>query len=122
MIDFQFNTDEEILHIDFSGKITKDDIEDLYKRILSMEFPTTLFIFQNEVNADFIDSDNLIPIAVNFYTKMSSKHERIEIAVWQTEPIKTAYSFLFKNNFDIDNIKIKIFYTKKAALDWLKKI
>lgn len=122
MTNFYFNKEEGILNIEYSEKITDEGIKNLYEQLLNLDLPENLFIFQNEVNAEFIDSDILIPRAVEFYTKLSKKHKRIEIAVWQTEPVKTAYSFIFKNLLEIDNLQIKIFYTKKAALDWLKKL
>ena len=98
-----------------------NDIIELYEKLsFEKELPKQLLIFQNETNAEFIESEALIPVAVDSFQKLSFKYERIKVAVWQTEPVKTAYSFIFKKTFDLHNFEIEIFYTEKAALKWLK--
>ena len=121
MIKHNFNKDDNILYIDYIGKVVKKDIIELYDSLLSEKnLPANLLIFQDEKEADFIDSDSLIPIAVKSYKKLLLKHISVKIAIWQTEPTKTAYSFVFKKTFDLKKFMIEIFYTKIAAVSWLK--
>ena len=123
MVQYNFNTENNILYIDYSGKIIKKDIIELYENLLSEKnFPNHLLIFQNEMNAEFLDSENLIPIAVDSFKELCLKHDSIKVAVWQTEPVKTAYSFVFKKTVNLKNFFVEIFYTKNVALDWLNNI
>ena len=123
MVQYNFNTEDNILYIDYSGKIIKKDIIELYENLLSEKhLPNHLLIFQNERNAEFSDSEKLIPIAVDSFKQLSLKHDSVRVAVWQTEPVKTAYSFVFKKAVNIKNFFVDIFYTKKVALNWLTKI
>ena len=121
MIQHNFNKDDNIFYIDYIGKIVKKDVIELYDYLLSEKnLPDHLLIFQDEKEADFIDSESLIPIAVESFKKLSVIHSSVKIAIWQTEPTMTAYSFVFKKTFDLKNFMIEVFYTKKAAISWLK--
>ena len=123
MIHYNFNTKDNILNIDYSGKIIIKDIIELYEKLLSEKsYPNNLLIFQDETNAEFIESENLIPVALDSLKQLALKYDSVKVAIWQTEPVKTAYSYFFKNKINILNLNLEIFYTKEAAINWLKNL
>ena len=120
MIQTVFDHKTQVLSAKFDGLITILEIEQYYQDILSnVSLPKNLRIFQDETQAEFLNSNSLIPETVNWVKKMAQNFSRVKVAVWQSKPVETAYSFLFADSLDIDNYEIKIFNTREGALYWL---
>jgi len=121
MIKYDFDNSEQILHLDFIGEIKEDDIVNLYQKMYDDEsLPDDLLIFQDENDAEFIDSRKLITVAMQLIKKLLTKHKTVKVAVWQNEPVKTAYSYFYKSRIVNVNYSLNIFSTREACFEWLK--
>ncbi len=122
MIKYSFNKDHKILYLIYKGKIYRDDISELYTKILNDDsLPQNLLIFQDENKAEFINSENLINFSIKYIKLLNQEFRKIKVAVWQNDPVKTAYSYFYKTIVARDQYEINVFYTKEAALVWIKE-
>jgi len=120
MIYSEFDKKNQLLLVKFEGIISMKEIEHYYDGILSnVQLPKVLRIFQDETRAEFINSSYLILNTVQWIRKITEKYDRVKVAVWQSRPVETAYSFLFADSLDINNYEIKIFNTREGAFYWL---
>lgn len=120
MIKYDFDNNEKILYLNFIGEINEHDIIDLYQKLFDDEsLPDDLLIFQDENDAEFIDSRKLITIAMQQIKKLLTKRKTVKVAVWQNEPVKTAYSYFYKSRIVDVNYSLSIFSTCEACLEWL---
>ena len=122
MIKYKFKPKKKILFLTYKGRIEEIEIFELYKKLFEDErLPENLLIFQDENKAEFIQSEKLINVSLDLIKKLKEKFNSIKIAVWQNDPIKTAYSYLYKEMTTDNQYEIEIFFTKEAALVWLKE-
>lgn len=124
MIRTTFYPEEGYLYIHFSGKIGIEDITDYYTELINKVniYPKNLLILQDEREADFEDSKNLIHQTLPLLKKLSATYPSIKVAIWQTVPVKVAYSMVFIKDARFDNYQVELFYTREAALNWLRLI
>lgn len=121
MISFHFHKSDNILHVIYTGTIGPTDIIDFFEKLYSNKnLPKVLYIIQDEIEAQFEDSDVIISKAIELINKIVKRYTFIHVAIIQTAPIETAYSMIFKELVKAPNYHIEIFYSKDNALNWLK--
>jgi hypothetical protein len=79
MIKYSFNKDDNLLYLTYQGEIYREKIEELCTKILNDDsLPQDLFIFQDENEAEFINSENLINFSIKYIKLLNQKFKKSE--------------------------------------------
>lgn len=105
-----------------TSDVSWEEQSDFYKELAQdyMYLPV-LRLLQNEMQASFPETDRMIEQSRELIRILTDRFARVKLAVVQTRPVETAYSFMFFDHFDGVKIDCQVFSTEENAAAWLAK-
>lgn len=125
MISYHFDKEDKILNVKFQGEIS---IQDMYDHILwlreNKELPQRLKILSETTEAKWsekVGRQELLSFLEENKTSLAQR-EIIYDAYVISGTFETALGMLYRELNKIKNYNFNVFSTKRAALNWLRKI
>ena len=109
-----------IFEISLTEKVDMNDILDFLKEFETLNYlPNDVKLIYDFQNAELeLDIDQLTEISKTA-DEVTLKYKTVRTAFVVSEPVVTAYSYLFSKMDKRKNIERKVFSTTKAAREWL---
>ena len=123
MISWNFNKENGILEVTYSGHISIEEFIN-YGNTLKKDnsLPRVLKILTNAQNANYdikkTEEKNQLIMKESLKQQLKA-YTFVKNAVIHKKPVETAISYTFKEIFSFENYSQKTFYTQEAALRWL---
>lgn len=122
MITVEFDTQKQLLHINYSGEINLTEIIDNITHIfMDLQLPSKLHILEDGTQAFY----NLPQDANEQILKEMSKHVDkfgcVFVAFVQNKPLETAVNLEYEHDVLFPNFHYKVFSSRDNALKWLGK-
>ena len=120
MINWEYNTDTQILEVYYIGNIIQEEYDNyIFFLKNSKELPRNLKILTDASNAIYSYKMINFNQVLNEIRILLRSYKCVKNAFLHAKPNETAISMIMENRLKIDNYQQKIFSTNKAALDWL---
>lgn len=124
MINYEFDSQQEILHVEFTGEITVEELNDYIISIReNKELPDNLKILSDASKGKFakkIGRRELLTFLEE--NKKSLLHrDTISDAFVLSSSFEMALGMLYRAYNDIENYQFNVFSSKEAAFKWLKQ-
>lgn len=125
MIQWNYDRNRNLIEAKFSGPISFQEIQDHVKSLGRIEnLPDRLNILDDFTEADYkllFKSRKGMKVLRDIRSRMP-KYKLVKEAIIQNNPYIAAFSFLYRKFFTgTRNYQIRVFSTRKAALEWLEE-
>lgn len=122
MIEFRYNSEEDIIYLERSGDISLQDVLSCINSInQNFQSLQKLHIIDDLRHSVSTFKKEEYPVMINELKKRVNRYNQVKHAVIVNNPSDTALTILFAmKSKSIENYSFKIFSTIEAAKYWLK--
>lgn len=123
MINYQFNSESNILETTFSGTVSVENLKNYMQKIHDKkDLPRKLKVIIDASNVNFEIDPTHSQEATAFNYSLSKKYEHIKTAIISNDPKRTAMLLMYQYGANSKNYEVKLFVLKENALKWLSQI
>lgn len=120
MIRTTYDSANCILHSEFSGPITLNELMDyFYELATNSNLPDSFYYFEDHTEADFVFKAKDLKKVTRLVNTCIKRFKYIKVAIVLSKPKETAYSILALQHIKFPALNALVFSTREAATEWL---
>lgn len=121
MIEYSFNSEEQIMYARFSGVVTFDELlEHVSPKADRQNYPKYLKVLTNARSAKLDIKPTELRLIKNQLLETTKNFDKLIDAFVVEGPMETALSMMYMELDKLSNYEFKVFSSLEAAMHWLK--